>query len=119
MRNICEKHMANNDPASIMWRNCQAAYYDAIRKGENIGKPIVLTPEFKEERIKMQESLKVAEDGYIKNCMENKKSIINEYHSFVGKNDWYKAGLKVWRCAELTKDADYKILGERAKRNSK
>ena len=119
MRNVCERHMANNDPTTIMWARCQEAYYDAIRKGENIGKPIVPTPEFKEEKIKMEDSLKLERIEYANNCIKNKISIINEYHILVNKNDWYKAGLKVWRCAELTNDFDYKSLGEKAKKYSK
>lgn len=118
-RNICEKYIAENNPASIAWRRCQDAYYDAIRKGESIGKPIIPTPEFKEERLKMDESIKYAEIQYSDNCIKNKDKIIIEYNKLASQNEWYKAGLKVWRCAELTGDFEYKHLGEKAKQKSK
>lgn len=119
MRSTCEEYIANNNRASIAWRACQDAYHDAIRKGENLGKPVEPTPEFKEEKLKMQESLKLAENEYMDNCVKNKESIKKEYNSLAAKNQWYLAGLKVWRCADLTNDTEYKILGEKAKKNSK
>jgi RNA polymerase subunit RPABC4/transcription elongation factor Spt4 len=118
-RNICEKYIADNNPVSIAWRRCQDLYNDAIRKGESIGKPIVAAPEFKEERLKMDESLKAAEIQYSHDCINNKKQIIAEYNKLSAQNEWYKAGLKVWRCAELTNDMEFKSLGERAKQRAK
>ena len=118
-RNICEKYIAENNPMSIAWRRCQDSYDDAIRKGESVGRPIVPTPEFKEERLKMDESIKNAEIQYSNDCIKNKYKIIIEYNKLTAQNEWYKAGLKVWRCAELTKDFEFKRLGEKAKQKSK
>lgn len=118
-RNICEKYIADNNPMSVAWRKCQDLYDDAIRRGESIGKPIVPTPEFKEERLKMDKSLKDAEIQYSKDCINNKKQIIDEYNKLSVKNQWYKAGLKVWRCAELTNDLEFKTLGHKAKQKTK
>lgn len=119
MRSICEEYIANNNRTSIAWRTCQDSYHDAIRKGENLNKPIVPTPEFKEEKLKMQESMKLAETEYMNNCIKNKDAIKKEYYALAAKNNWYLAGLKVWRCADLTNDTEYKSLGEKAKRNLK
>jgi hypothetical protein len=119
MRSTCEKYMAGNDRMTLMWRQCEDAYRDAIRQGENSLKPIVPTPEFKEERMEMQNSLKKDEDDYADKCLKNKEIIKKEYNILAAKNDWYKAGLKVWKCAELTGDNEYKSLGEKAKKNSK
>ncbi len=99
--------------------NCQIKYEEEIQKGKGIIKPIVPAPEFKEEKLKMQESLQASEMEYKNNCIEKKEKIKKEYQALAEKNEWYKAGLKVWRCAELTNDSEFKILGDRAKKNSK
>jgi hypothetical protein len=98
--------------------NCQIKYEEEIERGKGIIKPIVPTPEFKEEKLKMQESLQASEIEYKNNCIERKEKIKKEYQAFAEKNEWYKAGLKVWRCAELTNDSEFKILGDRAKKKS-
>lgn len=99
--------------------NCQIKYEEEIERGKGVIKPKVPAPEFKEEKLKMQESLQAAEMEYKNNCLKRKEAITKEYQVLAEKNEWYKAGLKVWRCAELTNDSEFKFLGDRAKKNSK
>lgn len=47
-------------------------------------------------------------------CLARKKIIHKEYLSLIAQDDWWKAGLKVWNCAEATNDVDFLKWAARA-----
>lgn len=97
---------------------CDSNYSNAILsegRNEDAAAPIdyKARSEFDESQKKLRDELK-------RSCNTNKKKIYEEYLLLANQGEWWKAGLKVWNCAEATNDPDFvQWAGEATKMNSK
>jgi hypothetical protein len=99
---------------------CDQNYESAIRVGAAAASPRAAgIHSTRTDQVIWEKKQKEKDKEYGENCIKNKKLIIYDYQTLSKKNEWWKAGLKVWRCAETTDDKDFKKLASIATEKNK
>lgn len=92
---------------SIAWFGFDWASTKQEKSGVSAPRNYKAEAEYQEIKKQRMEELKAT-------CMANKKAIEADYLSLAEKGDWWRAGLKVWNCAEATADPDFIRWGNEA-----
>jgi len=95
---------------------CEYNYQRAITAGKQ-GVPVAAPKNHEAEaEFAEREKNRAAELKTV--CAATKESIKKEYLALSRQGDWWKAGLKVWNCAQVTNDPDFVRWGNEATKMS-
>lgn len=104
------KKIICNDLKMVPKSECERIHREEIETGKYENREIVSAPSFDKEKSDWEEKNKKDEEDYRELCLNNYKSIRDDYNKAMSKKEWYGAELKVRRCHELTLDERYKRM---------